>query len=427
MGQRIKAVKLKSVASDALSLRAYRVELDPNNRQRTALLNHAGAARFVWNWGLERRIEEYETNKKTPSAFDQINELVKLKKSGELAWLYEASKCVPQNVLQNLDLAFKSFFRNVRQGKKPGFPKFKSRNRGVGGFKLNENITVTEKRIRLPFIGWIKLKQGNYIPNGKYKSAMVTEHAGHWFVSVLQERVCAAPKSSGSAIGVDLGINHLAVTSDGEFFENPKPLKGNLKKLQRQQRQLSRKEKGSRNREQVCVGRVARTHYRIACIRRDALHKVTTYLAKSHSLIAVEDLNVQGMMQNHCLARAISDVGLSEFVRTLEYKCHWYGSHLVFIDRWLPSSKTCSNCGHVKESLALSERVFRCEVCGMVLDRDLNAALNLLDAARKVESVNACGGMSARGSPVEAGIGRQSEDCVGPAFNGEGALASASA
>jgi putative transposase len=354
-------------------------------------LQYAGTTRYVYNWGLERKIEEYQKNGKSLSAYDLMGKLIALKHGDPVfAWLSVVSSRVSQNALLNLERAFSGFFRRIKNKEKPGFPRFKSKNRGVGGFKLNLNVTATASKIKLPNIGWVRFKQKNYMPKGKYKSAAITEHARHWFVSVLVECEPAAVSNGGTAVGVDVGINHLAVTSEGQVFDNPKAYKCFQRKIRKQNKSLSRKQNGSHNRKKA-KSILAKTYYRIFCIRKDALHKVTTALAKNHSQIAIENLNVQGMVKNHRLAGSIMDAAWGEFRRQLEYKCRWYGSELVVVDRFFPSSKTCSCCGHKKESLALGEREFTCEMCGMILDRDLNAAKNLLVAARKAETVNACG------------------------------------
>jgi len=380
--------------------RAYRVELDPTKKQVATFLRYAGTARFIWNWALAQRIETYKNTKKSPTYFDQTKAAVCLKKNG-FPWLAEISSAVVERSLKNLDLAFKAFFRRVKAGEKPGFPKFHSRNRGVGGFTLRKSISVKPNAIKLPCIGWVRLKEKGYIPtrNIKIKTATVTEHAGRWFVSVACEREIVVPINTGQPIGVDLGINHLAVTSDGQVFEAPRPLKKLLKKLKHLSRQHSRKQKGGQNRKKA-ARRLAKVHYRIACVRANTLHEITTALAKNHSLVAVEDLNVRGMMKNHNLAQAISDVGFAEFRRQLEYKCGWYGSRLVVVGRFFPSSKTCSGCGYVKEKLALSERVFQCEHCSLEIDRDLNAARNILVAGMLPETLNACG-VGSRKSPTK--------------------------
>jgi len=368
-------------------LRAYKVELDPNNVQRTALLKHAGATRFAWNWGLARRKQEYEETNKSSNAIEQHRQLNALKKT-DFPWLYEVSKAAPQEALRDLDKAYQNFFRRVKAGEKPGFPKFKSRKNGIGSFRLTGAIHVENDQIKFPRIGWLRLKEHGYIPiDGIHiLSVTVSESAGRWFVSVQCRQEIEVTQATREPVGVDLGIKDLAVTSDETRFENPKPLKKAQAKLKRLQRELSRRKKGGKNREKTRK-KVAKVHQRIANIRRDSLHKATSAIvAKSKpdserpSMIVLEDLNVSGMLANHCLAQAISDVGFAEFRRQLEYKSVWYGSELMLADRFFPSSRLCRHCGCINSELKLSDREWTCD-CGAVLDRDLNAALNLKSLA----------------------------------------------
>lgn len=387
-------------------LRAYKVELDPNNVQRTALLKHAGAARFAFNWGLARRKQEYEETGKSSNAIEQHRQLNALKPT-EFPWMYEVSKCAMQEALRDLDKAYQNFFRRVKAGEKPGFPKFKSRKSGVGCFRLTGAICVENSRIRLPRIGWLRLKEHGYIPTEGIHilSATVAESAGRWFVSVQCKQEIESAQAMGEPVGVDLGIKDLAVTSDGQRFENPKPLKKAQAKLKRFQRELSRRKNGGKNREKTRQ-KIAKVHQRIANIRRDTLHKVTSVIvAKTKpdnerpSMIVLEDLNVSGMLANHCLAQAISDVGFAEFRRQLEYKSTWYGSELLLADRFFPSSRLCRYCGCINSELKLSDREWACD-CGAILDRDLNAAINLKNlAVRRVppEQVE-------RQTPVESDV-----------------------
>lgn len=358
--------------------RAYRTELDPNNAQRTLLLQHAGLARFAYNWGLRRKLEVIQMNQlpiphiKVPTAIDLHRELTRLK-STEFSWMYESSKCAPQEALRNLDTAFKNLFQGRAR-----FPRFKSRKQGIGSFTLNMRIHVRDDRIRLPKLGWIRSKEHGYLPREAHiNSATVSERAGRWFVSlnVVEEREDPEP-ITGVAVGVDRGLKSLAVVSDGVVIKNPKAMTRCERKLKHLQRAVSRKQKGSSNRRRA-VQRLARLHYRISNIRKDALHKATTSLATTKSMVVVEDLAVQNMMANHHLAKAIGDAGWSEFVRQLEYKSKWYGSKLIVADRFFPSTKRCSSCGGVKDSMPLDKRTFVCEFCGFTADRDLNAALNL--------------------------------------------------
>lgn len=387
-------------------LRAYKVELDPNNKQRTALLKHAGAARFARNWGLARRIEEYRETGRSSNAIEQHRQLNALKKT-EYPWLYEVSKCAPQEALRDLDKAFANFYRRVRlkkQGKLKGpvgFPKFKSKKRGAGSFRLTGSIRVERARIRLPRLGWIRLKEHGYIPieGIRILSATVSERAGRWFVSAQVEQEIEVERATGPAVGVDLGVKVMATCSDGAVFENPKALRRYKRKLVRLQRELSRRKKGGRNRERT-RRKIARLHYRISNIRKDALHKATSAIvaktkspSQRPSVVVIEDLNVSGMLKNRYLSKAIADVGFCEFRRQLEYKAAWYGIDLLVADRFYPSSKTCAECGSVKPMLKLSERTFVCEDCGCVMDRDLNAGRNLAQLVSTVSStgINACG------------------------------------
>jgi len=377
--------------------RAYKVELDPNNVQRTLLLQHAGAARWAFNWGLRIKIESYRETKKSPGAIELHRELNKLKKlpkdEGGVPWMYKASKAAPQEALRNLDKAYKNFFRRCEQGaKRKGFPKFKSRHKGIGSFTLTGSIRVTPEgtHIQLPRLGKLRLKERGYLPQDDIKvlSATVSERAGHWFVSISVEEGGPDPKPAKDVLGVDVGINHLAVTSEGDVFENPKALGGALKRLRRLSKTVSRRKKGSNNRKKAAAT-LAREHYRVSCIRKDSIHKATTAIAKQAGIIVTEDLNVAGMLKNHRLSRSLSDASLSEFHRQLEYKAKWHGATLVKADRFYPSSKRCSRCGYVKEKLRLSERVYRCERCGLVVGRDLNAAVNLKSLAVS-STVTAC-------------------------------------
>jgi len=376
--------------------RAYKTELDPNTQQLVALRKHAGAARFAWNWGLARRIEEYKANGKSSRAIEQHRQLNALKKT-EYPWLYEVSKCAPQEALRDLDRAFDAFYRRLelkRQGKyngKVGFPRFKSKKRGLGSFRLTGSIHVKEDRIHLPRLGWIRLKERGYIPQDRHiLSATVSERAGRWFVSVLVEEEIEVERATGPAIGLDMGVHALAVCSDGRVFENLRPLQRLERRLARLQRELMRRQRGGKNWEKTRQ-KIARLHYRIGNIRREALHKVTSAIvAKTKppqgrpAVVVIERLAVAGMMKNHHLAGAIGDAGLGMFRQMLEYKAAWYGVEIRVADQFYPSSKRCSACGYVKPHLRLSERVFVCPNCGTAIDRDLNAANNLLTALPRV-------------------------------------------
>jgi putative transposase len=368
-----------------LIYRAYKTELKLNNRERTLLVGCAGAARFAFNWGLSQKISEYAATGKSPNYYELHRRLNALKKE-EQAWFYQYSKTIPQEALRDLEQAFQNFFRRVKNGEKPGFPRFKSRKQGIGSFRLHGSIRVEAGRIKLPRIGWLRLQEKDYLPTTGVKilSATLSERAGRWFIALQVEEEIADRTAIGPVVGVDLGIKSLAVTSSGVVYENPNALRHALKRLARLQRELARRQKGSHNRAKTRA-RIAQLHDRITCLRQNAIHQTTSRIvAKTKpdiqrpALVVMEDLNVAGMMQNGKLARAVADVGMGEFARQMAYKCAWNGTKLVQANRWFPSSKQCSRCGQVKTALALAERVFRCEACGLEIDRDHNAARNLM-------------------------------------------------
>jgi putative transposase len=399
--------------------RAYKTELDLNNQQITACKQHAGAARWAYNWGLRVKQERYKATKRSPTAIELHRELNALKKT-QVPWMYEVSKCAPQEALWNLDAAFAHFFRRCalkKQGQwkgKLGYPQVKTKKKGLGSFRLTGIIVISEKAIVLPRLGRLRLKEREYLPTGggvQILSATVSEQAGHWYVSVQVEEEQTVLENTGPVVGIDLGVKSLATLSDGEVIPNPRHLKRCLKKLKRLQRVVSRRQKGSKNRKKA-VRKLAKLHRQIKQQRHHTLHQVTTRLAKTKSVLVIEDLNVSGMLKNHHLAQAIGDVGFNEFKRQLLYKASWYGARVILADRWEPSSKRCSGCSWLDADLTLANRTFYCEQCGLVLDRDLNAAINLAKLAGSLsDSLNACGEESA-GSSRKAGVKLSSQ--VGP-------------
>src|SRR6266487_3086767 len=315
--------------------------------------------------------------------------------------MYEVSKCAPQEALRNVDTAYDHFFRKVKlkkQGKhkgKSGFPKFKKKSKGIGSFRLPVSLKVFSDAIQLPRLGKLRLKEHDYLPTSGVHilSATVSEQAGRWFVSVqVEEEQAVQANTATTAVGIDLGVATLATCSDGVAFANPRSLKHKLKKLKRLQRAHSRKQKGSKNREKSRK-KLAVLHARIANVRKDALHKFTTHVCKNHAHIGIEDLHVAGMLKNHHIAQAIADTSMSEVKRQLTYKARWYGTQLVVIDRFYPSSKTCSVCGYVLDKLDLKVRVWTCPNCGTLHYRDDNASKSIL-AVSLTDSLNACGAAS---------------------------------
>lgn len=361
--------------------KGYRVELKPNNRQVTHLCKCAGVARFVWNWGLaerQRRWREREGKERLTNAVEQHRELNRLNRT-DYPWMYEVSKCVPQEALRNLDNAYRQYWKARKAGRKMGPPRFKKKG------ACRESFTFTTGAIRaegrhavLPRLGRIRVKESLVLPtNIRILWATVSREADRWFVSFNVEGEVPDPVPvDGPAVGVDLGLTDFAVLSDGTRLQAPKPLGRMLRKLRRESRRLSRKQKGSNNRRKQAF-RVARLHYRIRCRRRDFLHKASTSLTKTKRAFVVENLALANLVQNGRLARPIGDVGWGEFRRMLAYKCAWYGSRLVVAPRFYPSTRMCGSCGHVILELPLSERSWTCPECRSEHDRDLNAARNL--------------------------------------------------
>jgi putative transposase len=311
---------------------------------------------------------------------DLHRELNALKKT-DFPWMYNVSKCAPQTALQNLDKAFDGFFRRCKSKvAKKGFPKFKSRKKGIGSFTLTGAIHVTERTIQLPRLGVLRLNERGYFPTtARIMRATVSERAGRWFVSILTDEEPKRPKGT-EILGVDIGIAHLAMLSDGTVFDNPRALKVAQDRVRLLQKAVSRKVNGSMNKKKA-RHRLARRHYQVACVRNNAIHQATNVIAKRASVVGVETLNVRGMLRNHRIAGALSDSGLFEFLRQVEYKVQWAGGTVVKADRFYPSSKICSDCGYVIEELPLSVREWVCPECGSVHDRDENAAKNLKNLA----------------------------------------------
>ncbi|MGD1808142.1 RNA-guided endonuclease InsQ/TnpB family protein [Dapis sp. BLCC M126] len=348
--------------------KSIKTKLKLNNKQKTILAKHAGVARHAYNWGLATSISEYEQTKKCPSAITLHKRLVAEVKS-QNPWYYEVSKCAPQQALRDLDRAFRNFL--TIQGR--GFPKFKKKGK-KDSFYLEGSIKIVQGNyIKLPRIGIVKSHE--ILPSVPVKNVRISKRADNWYISFKYENEPTHTAKKRDVIGVDVGINTLATCSDGTPFANPKAYQQAKKRLTRAQRRVSKKKLGSKNRAKA-VQRLAKTHKRVSDIRADKLHQLTTWLAKNHSTIVIEDLNVSGMLKNHKLASAIADCGFYEFKRQLTYKCEWYGSELVIAPRFYPSSQICSNCGY-QQKMPLNVRTYKCSECGFTAQRDFNAAVNL--------------------------------------------------
>jgi putative transposase len=358
-------------------LRAYKYRIYPNVRQEVLLSKHFGCVRYIYNWGLNKKNEYYQKERKSIGYCKLSALLPNLKK--ELKWLGEVNAKSLQQALRNLDVAFGKHFKEGR-----GFPKFKSKKDSRQAFGIPQYVKVDfeNRMISIHKIGSIKAVFHRRF-NGKIRSATFSKTpTGKYFVSILVDDDKKIPKKDGinarKAIGIDLGLSDFATLSTGEKIENPRFLEKNLAQLQRQQRKLSCKVKGSKNRDKQRLV-VARLHEKITNQRNDFLHKLTHKLTHDNQVdtICVEDLNVSGMIKNRHLSRGIADVSWSKFLEFLRYKCEWYGKNLLACGRFDPSSKTCS-CGAVNKNLKLSDRTWVCPDCGTVIeDRDLNAAQNI--------------------------------------------------
>ena len=361
--------------------KAYKYRIYPNKRQKELLAKSFGCCRFVYNHFLNKRIETYQTEQKTLTYNQCSSELTKLK--SELEWLKEPDKCSLQNALKDVDRAYKNFFKN-----NAGFPKYKSKKTHRFSYRtnaINGNIAYLEKHIKLPKLGMVKTRT-KLIPQGRILNATISqEPSGKYYVSLCCTDV-EIPKleKTGKEIGIDLGIKSFAVTSSGETIPNPKYLQKSLNKLARLQRELSRKTRGSSNWNKARI-KLARLQEHIANQRTDFLQKLSTKLIRENDVICIEDLQVKNMIRNHKLARNIADVSWSEFIRQLQYKADWYGKTIIKVDKWYASSQICSCCGEqfpITKDLSIREWI--CPNCHTVLDRDGNAAINILREGKRI-------------------------------------------
>jgi putative transposase len=373
---------------------AHKIALAPNNAQATYFARAAGVARFAYNWALAEWGRQYEAHKADPAQAKPsqaaLRRLLNAIKREQFPWMLEVTKNAPQMAIIQLGDAFKHFFAGRAK-----YPRF--RRKGVNDrFTLtNDQFALDGCRIRIPNLGWVRMRETLRF-TGKILSATISRVADRWFASITVDTqdLSHLPKAENQgAVGVDLGVSSLATLSTGEVIAGPKAHGTLLKRLRRLSRSLSRKQKGSANAKKARA-RLARLHARIANIRQDALHQLTTSLTRRFPVIGIEDLNVAGMMKNRRLARAIADMGFFEFRRQLGYKSDMRGGEVVVADRWFASSKTCSCCGHVLESLPLAVRAWVCPVCQTRHDRDGNAATNLKYYAVS-STVSACGGEGA--------------------------------
>ena len=366
--------------------KAYKYKLIPNKKQMETLSKYFGCVRFIYNWGLNKKIETHKESGKSIGYVQLSRELTLLKQQKEFEWLKECSSDSLIQSLRNLDAAFSNFFK-----KNAKYPKFKTKkcSRDSVKFRKTVHFDFRDWTVKLPKIGKIYLCKNrtfNQATNKIVNCTVSRDNCGtYWCVVTvddLQEMPSKAEISKDSSVGIDLGIKDYAILSDGRKFSNPKHLENTKKKLAHLQKVFARKEKGSKNYEKMRI-KVAKCHRKIANKRNDSLHNLSSYLVNNYKTICLEDLNVKGMLQNHHLARAIQDASWYEFTRQLQYKSDWKGDNVIYIGRFEPSSKTCSVCGYKKEDLKLSDRKWTCPNCGTKHDRDINAAINIKEMAFK--------------------------------------------
>ncbi len=374
-------------------LTAHRIQLDLNNVQRTYLARAAGVARFAYNWALTAWRRQYLAWKADPAlprpSEASLRRQLNAVKREKYPWMLDVTKCAPQMAIMQLGRAFENFFAGRAR-----YPTYRRKGADDRVTISNDKFQVEGRRLRVPKLGWVHMREALRF-SGHVVSACLSRTADHWYASITVDCPDSPhpPADNQGAVGVDLGVTRLATLSTGETIEGPKALQCKLDKLRRLSRALSRKVKGSANRAKARL-KLARLHERITHRRREGLHQLTTSLTRRFCMIGIEDLNVRGMMRNPKLARLIADMGWSEFRRQIVHKAARRGGKVILVDRWYPSSKTCSACGHVLETLTLAQRSWNCPKCGTAHDRDINAAVNLMKMAVS-STVPACGGESA--------------------------------
>lgn len=372
-------------------IKSYKVRLEPTKEQMEMLFKTSGCARFVYNWCLDFQKKRHEQGEKFVSAMGMSKYLTALKKQDEYSWLKEVDCMALVGAYTDACTSFKNFFRGIKKGQKVGYPKFKSKKHSTPAFMPNyQAIKFNENQVKLPKVGIVKLSRKNYIPIvKKYSNPRVTFDGLNWYISVgVEEAENISPELNGT-IGIDLGLKDTAILSTGKKYKNinktahVKRIEKRLKKLQRQ---VSRKYEQNRQGKQYIKTNnivklekeINKLHKRLANIRNNYNHNITADITNMNpAKIVIEDLNIKGMMKNKHLSEAIGKQGLYEITRQLDYKCKYKGIELVKADRFFPSSKTCSNCGSIKKDLKLSDRTYICPKCGTVIDRDVNAAINL--------------------------------------------------
>ncbi len=360
-------------------IKAHKIRLHPTPEQVTYFARAAGIARFTFNWALAEWKRCYEAGGK-PSALALKKQFNAIRRA-QFPWSYDVTKCAIEGAFMDVAAAFKNFFA----GRKTGYPKFKSKKRSRQSFYLaNDKFTVGDHWIDVPKLGRVNMAEKLRF-SGKILSARISKTADWWFVSITIEMPDVVPQNHHPPVGIDVGVSRLATLSDGRRYENQRPLHHLLRKLRRLNKELARRCIGGKN-WQKTRSKLGRLHYRIACLRSDLLHKLTTEVSKTSGLVAVEDLHVKGLVQNRCLSRSFSDAALGKLLDLLESKVPRAGGVLVKVGRFYPSSQLCHCCSSRRTDLTLDERIYRCTnpACSYVGDRDENASFNILQEALRL-------------------------------------------
>jgi putative transposase len=367
-------------------IRAHKIRLNPTDEQAVYFRKAAGTKRFVYNWALDRWKWAKQQGTAEYGMMAAKNDFNAIKKE-QFAWVYEVAKDVAEGAFRDAATALKNYFDSKsgkRKGAKVGFPKYKSRKNQKQSFRLNnDKFYVDGHSVYIPKLGLVNMAEELRFV-GKIMGAVVSKVADWWFISIQVELDKPLPKPfAQAAVGVDVGIKTMAVLSNGQEFENQKLLRNGLNRLKKLSRSLARRIQGS-NRWWKAKRKLARFHYRIECQRKDAQHKASHTIASTYAFIGLETLHVKGMVKNRRLSLSISDVGLGELIRQIEYKAEWFGGKVVKVGRFFASSKTCGACGQVYKELTLSERTWTCKACGVIHDRDWNASQNILQEALRI-------------------------------------------
>ena len=354
--------------------RAHKIRLYPNKTQEQLLRKTVGVTRYAYNWGLDKWKELYEKGEKVGAY--TLSEIWTRERP---EWSKEVSTCPPRHAFMNLQGAYKAFFK--RTGK---YPKRHKRGKHDSFYMTNDKAHVQGKKAFLQRVGWIRMAESLRYEDAKILSYVVSCKANQWFVSIQCEIDEDRRSESTSVVGVDVGIKHWAVASDGTVLDSPKRLKHFQRELKRKQRLADRKQRGSKNQRKAHL-KVSRLYQRIDNVKKDAIHKFTSTISKNHGVVVLEDLCIEGMRKGvKSIRKGINDAAMGEIHRQLMYKCNNY----IKVDRFYPSSKTCSRCGSINDALTLSDRTYQCRVCGFTIDRDLNASINLLnEGLRKLSTV----------------------------------------